>query len=95
MVQVRGGGDDLGIENASTAWDEKAHPFVNVARITIAVPQDIDAAEHRARCERLFFTPWHSLAAHRPIGSINRLRRAVYEASARHRLRQHGDAAGQ
>jgi hypothetical protein len=95
MVQVRGGGDDLGIENASTAWDEKAHPFVNVARLTIAAPQDIDAAEHRARCERLFFTPWHSLAAHRPIGSINRLRRAVYEASARHRLRQHGDAAGQ
>ena len=96
MVQVRGGGDDLGIENASTAWDETTHPFVKVARITIVAPQqDIDSAEHQARCERLVFTPWHSLAAHQPIGSINRLRKAVYEASAQHRLRQPEDAAGQ
>ena len=49
----------------------------------------------KAQCERLVFTPWHSLAAHQPIGSINRLRKAVYEASAQHRLRQPEDAAGQ
>ncbi len=95
MVQVRGGGDDLGIENASSAWDEATHPFVRVARITIVAPQeDIDSAEHRARCERLVFTPWHSLAAHQPIGGINRLRRAVYEASAQHRLKQAEGLAG-
>jgi hypothetical protein len=95
MVQVRSGGDDLGIENASTEWNETTHPFEKVARITIAGPQpDIDSAEHQARCERLFFTPWHSLPAHQPIGSINRLRRAVYEASAQHRLGQPEAAAG-
>jgi hypothetical protein len=65
-----------------------------VARIAIVAPQSIDSAEHQARCERLVFTPWHSLAAHQPIGSINRLRKAVYEASAQHRLRQPNDAAG-
>jgi hypothetical protein len=96
MVQVRGDGDDLGIENASTAWDETAHPFVKVARITIVAPQQaIGSAEHQARCERLVFTPWHSLPAHQPIGNINRLRKAVYEASAQHRLRQPEDAPGQ
>jgi hypothetical protein len=95
MVQVRGGGDDLGIENASTLWDEQTHPFDKVARIAIVAPQDIDSAEDKAQCERLFFTPWHSLPAHQPIGSINRLRKAVYEASAQHRLRQPEDATGQ
>jgi hypothetical protein len=95
MLQVRKGGGDLGIENASTGWDEAAHPFVKVAKIAIVAPQDLDSAEHQAQCERLFFTPWHSLAAHQPIGSINRLRKAVYEASAEHRLRQAEHASGQ
>lgn len=92
MVQVRGDADDLGIENASSAWDEAAHPFVAVARIAIATPQDdVDSDVRRAECEALAFTPWHSLAAHQPIGSINRLRKAVYEASAECRLqRAHG-----
>ena len=72
------------------------HPFARVARITIiALQDDIDSAEHQAQCERLVFTSWHSLAAHQPIGSINRLRKAVYEASAQHRLRQPEVAAGQ
>jgi hypothetical protein len=89
MVQVRGGGEDLGIENASTIWDETKHHFVKVATIAIVAPQrDIDSEESKAQCKRLVFTPWHSLAAHQPIGSINRLRKAVYEASAQHRLRQ-------
>ena len=95
MVQVRGGGNDLEIENASKAWDETKHHFDKVARITIVAPQDIDSAEQQAQCERLVFTPWHSLAAHQPIGSINRLRKAVYEASAQHRLRQPEGKPGQ
>ena len=96
MVQVRDGGDDLGIENASTVWDEHTHPFDNVAKITIVAPQaDIGSEEQTAQCERLVFTPWHSRAAHQPIGSINRLRKAVYEASAQHRLKQPGGVPGQ
>ena len=34
-------------------------------------------------CEKLEFTPWHSLEAHRPIGGINRLRQKVYYSSAK------------
>ena len=87
MVQVRDGADDLGIENACSVWDEATHPFAAVATITIVAPQDINDPEREAWSERLVFTPWHSLAAHQPIGGINRLRRAVYEASAEQRLR--------
>jgi hypothetical protein len=26
------------------------------------------------------FNPWHALVPHRPLGSMNRARRAIYEA---------------
>lgn len=85
-VQVRGKSEDLNIEDASTAWDEAETPYVNVAKITIPAPQrHINGPKAIARCEALFFTPWHSLTAHQPLGSINRLRKAVYLASRGHR----------
>jgi hypothetical protein len=89
MLQVRsdGEGDDLGIENASSLWDEEKYPFVSVAKITIPAPQlEVNSDENKAHCEKLAFTPWHSLVEHQPIGSINRLRKSVYQASAEHRL---------
>jgi hypothetical protein len=69
------------IEDACTLWDEAKYPFKHVATITIP-PQDINAPERVAACEALVFSPWHGLVEHRPLGSINRLRRAVYEKSA-------------
>ena len=87
MVQIRSEGDDLGIENASSLWSETKYPFINIAKITIPAPQpEIDSDENKAHCEKLAFTPWHSLVEHQPIGSINRLRKSVYQASAEHRL---------
>ncbi len=89
MLQIRDGSDDFGennelIENASTKWDDD---FVSVAKITIPAPQpEVDSEENKAHCEQLAFTPWHSLVEHKPIGSINRLRKSVYQASAGHRL---------
>ena len=89
MLQVRSEGDDLGIENASSLWDEARYPFISVAKISIPAPQpEVDSEENRAHCEKLAFTPWHSLSEHQPIGSINRLRKSVYQASAEHRLEQ-------
>lgn len=69
------------IENASTEWPESEYGFVTVATITIP-PQDFDSPQRRATCERLIFSPWHGVVEHRPLGGINRMRRAVYEASA-------------
>ena len=89
MIQVRGKDEtDLGIEDATKHWDETTYAFVKVASITISAPQlDIDSEEKKAECENLVFTPWHSLQAHQPLGSINRLRRKVYDASSDHRGR--------
>lgn len=87
MIQVRNKGDEaLDIEDATAVWDEAHFPFIPVAKITIAAPQaDIYSPENEARGEDLVFSPWHSLAAHQPLGGINRLRKDVYTVSAEHR----------
>lgn len=82
-VQVRRVSDinpDQDIENASLPWPSEI-PFLPVATLTIPI-QEFDSPAHHARCESLVFTPWHGLDAHRPLGGINRLRQAVYEASS-------------
>ena len=82
-VQIRPASEiepDRDIENASHQWPESI-PFTPVARLTIPL-QEFDTVEFNEKCEKLVFTPWHGLEAHKPLGGINRLRRAVYEASA-------------
>lgn len=74
------------IEDACTEWLETKYPFVTVATLTIQ-PQDFDTDERRLACENMFFTPWHGIHEFRPLGGINRMRKAVYEASSA--LRHH------
>jgi hypothetical protein len=69
------------IENVCNEWPESKFEFVTVAILTIP-PQDFDSPERRAACENLFFTPWHGIIEHLPVGGINRMRRAVYDASS-------------
>ena len=85
------------VEDASVEWHEKepapgelAEPYawskpVTVAALRIPSQRVKPLNELGSECERLSFNPWHALAAHRPMGGINRLRRAVYEASFKRR----------
>ncbi|HYJ30026.1 MAG TPA: hypothetical protein VEW25_06760 [Allosphingosinicella sp.] len=86
QVQVRPfeslNSDFTDIEDMHTLWREEDYPFVTVARITIPTPQDVSSTERKEFCETLFYTPWHGLEAHLPVGGINRLRRKVYQVSA-------------
>jgi hypothetical protein len=77
--------EDMPVENASKAWPEGKSPYVTVARIT--APPQLAWDENRADAvdDGMAFSPWHGLAAHRPLGSIMRLRRAAYEMSSRFR----------
>jgi hypothetical protein len=93
-IQVRDQKADFGpeqqlIENTSTTWDtsekKEVDAYENVARLIIRAPQQTNTDAAKAACENLAFTPWHSLAAHQPVGGINRLRRSVYYNSAKHR----------
>ena len=83
MVQLRADAT-MPIEDPTIEWREDAAPFVTVARITIP-RQNFDTPDQRALGEALSFTPWHALPEHRPLGGINRVRRAVYEAISTYR----------
>lgn len=86
-IQVRDADEivpERDIENASTDWPETEIPFDAVGELTIPL-QEFDTDEGRGQCERVVFSPWHSLVAHEPLGGINRLRRSVYEMSSRQR----------
>ncbi|MDA7089076.1 catalase family protein [Pseudomonas sp. SA3-5] len=67
------------IEDPSVEWDESIAPFETVAKIEVPA-QDFDSSVQNLFCDNLAFNPWHSLPEHRPIGGINRLRKAVYTA---------------
>jgi hypothetical protein len=72
------------IEDTSIEWSENAAPFETVARIKVPA-QDFDTPALNIQCDNLSFNPWFGLEAHRPIGGINRLRKAVYEAVSDYR----------
>ena len=82
------------IEDTSVEWDEDISPFVTLARIKVPA-QDFDSREQNLACDNLSFNPWHGLPEHRPIGGINRLRKAVYEAVSAYRHQRNGASAEQ
>lgn len=72
-------------ENASVVWDEATAPYQTIATIEFP-PQDALLAERRVIWEdRKKLNPWDAMADHRPSGSINRLRKIVYDMSRQKR----------
>lgn len=88
-VQRQGDPATMPIEDPTVRWNERDSRFRTVAMIRIR-HQEVTTPERREFGENLSFTPWHSLWAHRPLGAINRVRRAVYPASSRLRHRRNG-----
>lgn len=78
------------IEDASVAWPEDDSPYIPVARITAAPQPAWNPERIAALDEGLSFSPWHGLASHRPLGSIMRVRKAVYEQMAAQRMETNG-----
>ena len=72
------------IEDTSIEWSESDAPFETVARIKLPA-QDFDTPALNLKCDNQSFNPWFGLETHRPIGGINRLRKAVYEAVSDYR----------
>jgi hypothetical protein len=60
-------------------WDERESPCHTVATIEIPA-QEFTSQRHRNAVEALSFTPRHALPEHTPLGSINRVRCAVYDS---------------
>ncbi|WP_312949083.1 catalase family protein [Agrobacterium sp.] len=73
------------IENPTVEWNEADAPFATVATVT-ADPQDSWSAEKVQKVDEMMrFSVWTGLAAHQPLGNINRARKATYQHSAEFR----------
>jgi hypothetical protein len=73
------------VEDAAKAWPEDQSPYQPVARITMPSQDAWSASRVKAIEGKMSFSAWHALAAHRPLGAMNRVRKAVYDAAARFR----------
>jgi hypothetical protein len=74
--------DKQPIEDPTVEWSEDDAPFVTVATVT-AGPQDSWSDEKvRQVDEEMRFSVWTGLSAHRPLGNINRARKAAYRHSS-------------
>jgi hypothetical protein len=91
MVQFQTDSHRMPIENASVEWSERLSPFIPVAKLRL--PRQMFASEKQlAFAAHLSFNPWHSIAAHRPLGSLNRGRKAIYLALSKARQTMNGEA---
>ena len=91
-VQLNTGLEDMPVEDAQAEWPETESQYQTVARLLIPVQTAWDPAKD-GYFEDLTFSPAHTLAAHRPLGGINRARLMVYKALAARRLADNGKQA--
>lgn len=82
------------VEDARAKWSQEESPYREVARLTLP-SQDAWSSATPAMEDRLSFCPSHSLAAHRPLGSIMRARMRVYDAMADKRRQLNGTTAAE
>lgn len=70
------------IEDPTVEWPEEESPFLQVGTVRAMAQDSWDEAQVAEVNERLRFSTWTGLAAHRPLGNINRARRETYRHSA-------------
>ena len=75
------------IEDLKVEWSEDISKPQRVGRIIIPI-QDCMSPEQAVFCENLSFSPWHTLAEHRPLGLVNWVRKIAYReiSTLRHEL---------
>jgi hypothetical protein len=79
-VRLRHAASPDDAEDASRWWNAPQDRIVRLARIEIP-RQNFLEPDRRFDCQHMMINPWNCLPEHRPLGSINRMRLAVYLAS--------------
>jgi hypothetical protein len=82
--------EKMPIENAAVVWPEAISPYRPIARITVKPQIAWSDARSAAVDDGMSFAPWHGLAAHRPLGGVMRVRKAVYEEARKFRAARNG-----
>jgi hypothetical protein len=79
-VRVRHSASPDDAEDASRWWISPRDRTVRLGSIKIP-RQNFQTPDQECECEHMTFNPWNCLEQYRPLGSINRMRLAVYLAS--------------
>ena len=76
------------IEDTAVAWKERVSPAQPVAVLTLARGDlsTVDALAQAQLIDTMAFNPWNTTDEFRPLGNLNRARKAVYDAGSAQRL---------
>jgi hypothetical protein len=89
-VQLATDIDKMPVEDASVKWPEDESPYVTVARIRVSPQSTWTPERERGIDDGMSFSPWHGVAAHRPLGGVMRSRKMAYEMSSGFRGERNG-----
>ena len=89
-VQLWANAETQPIEDASVEWPAQDSQYRTVATIRLPRQDAYSPARVRYFDEEMTFRPAHSLAVHRPLGSVMRARLQVYQALSDFRQRVNG-----
>jgi len=89
-IQLQTDPHRMPIESASVIWPERLSKPVTTARLHLPV-QVLHSPEQLAFARSLSFQPWHCIPDHRPLGSQNRARKAIYYELSKLRQEHNGD----
>ena len=78
------------VEDASVVWPEDQSPCRTVTTIEFEPQTGWSDALAAAVDDGMTFSPWHGLAAHRPLGAAMCARKTAYEHSARFHAERNG-----
>lgn len=73
------------VEDASVQWDEEESPFKTVGKVVFPKQDSFDPARRSFWDDQMKLNVWAGSEEHRPLGSVNRLRKSLYAMSQRKR----------
>lgn len=82
--------DKQPVEDATIEWKQADSPFQTVATLEVEPQLGWAPMESGRTDDALAYNIWHGLAAHQPLGNINRARKDPYQRSADFRGRTNG-----
>ena len=89
-VQLNRDLEAMPVEDPTKEWKEADSPFQTVATLEIPPQLSWEHGGSDAVDDALSYSIWHGIAAHRPLGNVNRARRDTYAHSAGFRGRFNG-----
>ena len=87
VIQLARHHESHSLVEADSAWSQSASPYMPVGTLTL-LPEPARVGGILGEAEPIYFSPWNTIAAHRPLGAMNRARLEVYRRHREARLAQ-------